>query len=84
MPYDDGSSSRIVLDGPAVPLAPRVAGALGMAAHELTTNAAQHGSLSVPEGRVRVRWELTTNGDGTGSRTARDWGHALNMELDLL
>ena len=65
MPYDDGSSSRIVLDGPAVPLAPRVAGALGMAAHELTTNAAQHGSLSVPEGRVRVRWEVTTNGDGT-------------------
>jgi two-component sensor histidine kinase len=64
-PYDDGSSRRVVLEGPAVPLAPRVAVAMGMAAHELTTNAAKHGSLSVSEGSVRVRWELTTNGDGT-------------------
>jgi two-component sensor histidine kinase len=64
-PYDDGSGSRVVLDGPPVPLAPRVAVALGMAAHELTTNAAKHGSLSVPEGRVRVCWEVTTSRDGT-------------------
>jgi two-component sensor histidine kinase len=64
-PYDDGTGSRVVLDGPLVPLAPRVAVALGMAAHELTTNAAKHGSLSVPEGRVRVRWEVTTSGNGT-------------------
>jgi two-component sensor histidine kinase len=64
-PYDDGSGSRIVLDGPPVPLAPRVAVALGMAAHELTTNAAKHGSLCAPEGRVRVRWEVTANQDGT-------------------
>ncbi|MFC1457429.1 sensor histidine kinase [Microvirga arabica] len=64
-PYDDGSGSRVVLDGPPVPLAPRVAVALGMAAHELTTNAAKHGSLSVTEGRVRVCWEVTTSGDGT-------------------
>jgi len=64
-PYDNGSDRRVVLEGPPVPLAPRVAVALGMAAHELTTNAAKHGSLSVPEGRVRVRWEVTTNEDGT-------------------
>jgi two-component sensor histidine kinase len=64
-PYDDGSGRRVVLEGPPVPLAPRVAVALGMAAHELTTNAAKHGSLSVPEGTVRVLWEVTTNGDGT-------------------
>ncbi|MGF9761844.1 HWE histidine kinase domain-containing protein [Microvirga sp. 0TCS3.31] len=64
-PYDDGSGRRVVLEGPPVPLAPRVAVALGMAAHELTTNAAKHGSLSVPEGTVRVRWEVTTNGDGS-------------------
>jgi len=63
-PYDDGSGRRIVLDGPPVPLAPRVAVALGMAAHELTTNAAKHGSLSVPEGRVLVRWEVTATGNG--------------------
>jgi two-component sensor histidine kinase len=64
-PYDDHSGQRVVLEGPAVPLAPRVAVALGMAAHELTTNAAKHGSLSVPEGRVLVRWEVTANRDGS-------------------
>jgi two-component sensor histidine kinase len=64
-PYDDGSGRRVVLEGPPVPLAPRVAVALGMAAHELTTNAAKHGSLSAPEGKVRVCWEVTTNGDGS-------------------
>ncbi len=53
--YDCGSGCRVMLNGLPVPLAPRVAVALGMAAHELTTNAAKHGSLSVPEGRVSVR-----------------------------
>jgi two-component sensor histidine kinase len=70
-PYDDGSGHRIELEGPLVPLAPRVAVALGMAAHELTTNAAKHGSLSVPEGKVRVRWEVTTS--GRGSRLQLTW-----------
>jgi two-component sensor histidine kinase len=64
-PFDDHSGQRVVLDGPPVPLAPRVAVALGMAAHELTTNAAKHGSLSVPEGKVLVRWEVTTNTGGS-------------------
>ena len=64
-PYDDALGRRIELDGPAVPLAPRVAVALGMAAHELATNAAKHGSLSVPEGKVRVRWDVTTSGQGS-------------------
>ena len=73
-PYDYGTSRRVVLEGPAVPLAPRVAVALGMAAHELTTNAAKHGSLSVPEGTVRVRWDVTTT--EAGSRLHLSWKEA--------
>lgn len=39
-------------------LSPREVLALGMTIHELTTNAAKYGALSVPEGRVRVEWSL--------------------------
>jgi two-component sensor histidine kinase len=36
-----------------------------MAVHELTTNAAKHGSLSVPQGRIHVSWNV---GSDAGSR----------------
>ena len=47
---------RAELDGPPVRLAPAAALALALAVHELATNAARHGALSVATGRVRVRW----------------------------
>jgi len=45
-------------DGPTVFLKPRGALALGLAAHELATNAVKYGALSVPEGRVDVGWRV--------------------------
>ncbi|MEE4152850.1 MAG: CHASE domain-containing protein [Erythrobacter sp.] len=48
----------IVFDGPEVELAPNDALSFGLAIHELATNAAKYGALSVPEGRVEVRWQL--------------------------
>jgi PAS domain S-box-containing protein len=57
--FDDGSGERIQLSGPCVELASRVASALGMAVHELTTNAAKFGALSVYGGRLDVTWSLT-------------------------
>jgi two-component sensor histidine kinase len=56
--YDNGAEERIVLDGPAVELSADLAVPLGMAVHELTTNAAKHGALSVPGGQIEVRWNL--------------------------
>jgi PAS domain S-box-containing protein len=50
--------SGIVLDGPAISFPPRVAVMLGMAFHELATNAAKYGALSQPGGRLRVGWRL--------------------------
>jgi two-component sensor histidine kinase len=58
-PYEDGSTERIVLSGPLIELPADLAVPLGMAVHELTTNAAKHGALSAPGGKVEVIWRLT-------------------------
>jgi PAS domain S-box-containing protein len=57
--FDDGSSSRITLQGPEVTLTSQLAVSLGMAIHELTTNSAKHGALSVYGGKVEVTWSVT-------------------------
>ena len=69
--FDDGSHERIVLSGPDVPLTSQLAVSLGMAIHELTTNAAKYGSLSVCGGKVEVNWSVTI---GATRRTLSfDW-----------
>jgi len=57
-PYDDGSPGRVLLDGPVVDLPSVTAIPLGMAIHELTTNAVRYGALSVLGGSVTVSWAL--------------------------
>jgi PAS domain S-box-containing protein len=46
------------LTGPSVVLVPRVAVILGVAFHELATNAVRHGSLSAKSGKVDVTWQV--------------------------
>ena len=47
---------RLTVDGPDVRLGPNAAVTLTMAFHELATNAAKYGALSVEGGHVDVRW----------------------------
>ncbi|MCA1797948.1 MAG: PAS domain-containing protein [Xanthomonadaceae bacterium] len=54
-PYE---SANITIDGEPVRLGGKSALALGMGIHELATNAAKHGALSTPRGRVSVSWKL--------------------------
>ncbi|HYF23395.1 MAG TPA: MHYT domain-containing protein [Caulobacteraceae bacterium] len=61
------SGEQANLRGPDVRLGPRQALGLGMAFHELATNAAKYGALSVPEGCVRVSWEVAED------RLVLDW-----------
>ena len=71
-PYED-APDRITLSGPAVHLPGQDVPTLGLALHELTTNAAKHGALSVPEGRVEVAWGLETGPDGQARWVAISW-----------
>ena len=47
----------IMLEGPDLELAPNDALSFGLAVHELATNAAKYGALSVPGGKVTIRWQ---------------------------
>lgn len=56
--------AAVSCSGPTVPVLPKAAVALGLVFHELAVNATKYGSLSVPEGRVDVRWRVRGN-EGT-------------------
>ncbi|MDR7038742.1 PAS domain S-box-containing protein [Methylobacterium sp. BE186] len=66
-PYAEGAMEgaadrRVSLEGPPVDLASEIAVPIGMAIHELTTNAAKYGALSTRGGRVAVTWSLLPGG----------------------
>ncbi|MBV8848249.1 MAG: PAS domain-containing protein [Methylobacteriaceae bacterium] len=56
--YVDLIGTRIDLAGPEMMLKPEAAQNLGLALHELATNAAKYGALSNDDGRIEIRWEL--------------------------
>ncbi|MCH5376611.1 MAG: sensor histidine kinase, partial [Planctomycetes bacterium] len=55
-PYLQDGENRIEMLGPEIQLAPNDALSLGLAIHELATNAAKYGALSSPGGTVKVSW----------------------------
>ncbi len=59
-PYQDTMGQRIRLRGPKINLQPSAVLALGLAVHELATNATKYGSLTVPEGKVHVMWAVAS------------------------
>ncbi len=54
-PYRD-DQEQFEISGPVVRLRQSEASAVALLLHELATNSAKHGSLSVPEGAVRIAW----------------------------
>jgi PAS domain S-box-containing protein len=54
----DVASNKIQLGGPTVALPATAAQALGLALHELATNAVKYGALSQSQGKLEVRWEV--------------------------
>jgi two-component sensor histidine kinase/PAS domain-containing protein len=66
------SAERCQISGPPALLKPMAVQYLGMAIHELATNSAKHGALSVQHGRLEVVWSVDKNGNG-GKRLNLRW-----------
>ena len=55
-PYCQDVEARTRIEGPDLLLEPYAAQTIAITLHELATNAAKYGALSVPDGRVHVAW----------------------------
>jgi two-component sensor histidine kinase len=56
--HADRFGEQIAIEGEDVMLKPEAVQNLGLALHELATNAQKYGSLSEPDGRVSIRWQF--------------------------
>src|SRR5690606_23821396 len=54
----DPGSDQLKVEGPFISLRPDAAQNIGLALHELTTNASKYGALSVPGGRIGLSWSI--------------------------
>jgi two-component sensor histidine kinase len=59
----DLGGTRITLEGPALQIAPRAAQTIGIAVHELATNALKFGALSNIDGCVDVQWTVSESSE---------------------
>ena len=66
-----GAEPRCRIEGPKITVTPNCAQYLGMAFHELATNAAKYGALAVESGRISVVWEV--DGDAEGAEFNLSW-----------
>ena len=62
--FAQAGGPRLTLIGPHVMLTPQAAQAIGLALHELGTNAIKHGAWSVPTGKVLMSWTFDANPEG--------------------
>lgn len=58
--FEDLFGRRLTFDGELARLKPEAAQAIGMALHELSTNAAKYGALSKGDGTVHVAWRISS------------------------
>jgi PAS domain S-box-containing protein len=77
--FSDSNSDNVVISGPKVVLAPAAVEAIGMALHELGTNAAKYGALSQAAGQISLTWGFSSEIDSDSLQiTWRETG----LEID--
>ena len=57
-PAGTGDSARTEIEGPEIAVGAEAATNVALVVHELATNAAKYGALSVPGGRVHISWAV--------------------------
>ena len=62
LPYRRDGQTRFRVDCPKLLLEPNTAQTIAVTLHELATNAAKYGALSVPTGHVEVEWSRAADG----------------------
>jgi PAS domain S-box-containing protein len=67
----DGQPQRIVIKGENIGFPPKAALALGIAFHELATNAVKYGALSNAVGSILIEWKIEAASEG--SRLILNW-----------
>jgi PAS domain S-box-containing protein len=63
--FQDLLGTRIIFGGPSLAITAPASQTLGMALHELATNAGKYGALSSASGRVEIAWTLGWDDKGT-------------------
>ena len=71
--YLGGPSQRLSISGPKFELPTETAVPVGLILHELGTNAAKYGALSVPNGRVELSWTIDTATTDSGRNLRLVW-----------
>jgi len=80
-PHHADGSENVAVNGPPVMLKPQAALFLALVFHELSTNAAKYGALSVADGSVEVAWGIT---DGSSPHLDLTWTERGGPRIDDL
>jgi two-component sensor histidine kinase len=70
-PFIELSSSQLEISGPEVNLSADASQAIGLALHELATNAVKHGALSSSRGQLHISWVVDQSASAGGLKL--DW-----------
>jgi len=73
----NAGSTRVTLNGPALAVSPMAAQPLSMTLHELATNSAKYGSLSMPGAALDLTWRVDAAADRLHLRWAESGGPAV-------
>ena len=68
-------NERVSAQGPTIVISAKIAQTLTLVMHELATNAAKYGALSIESGRVEVSWKITRT-DDDGEQFTLDWSES--------